>query len=227
MDNTERLLSEARRYVERLKASLVSRTDPAQISLKSKVPYKALQIREALLYRATDLADASCILFDMQNFVSAACTARAFQETLAMLFYINRKIKKAIGDKNILILDDILMRTLVSSKNNADTRNPINILTMIDRVEKEIEGFRDVYDNLSELSHPNWAGTLGISTKVNEEKLWVDFGENIRLRDSTREQIAFVLNAGLAMFVPIYDEFAQLLPQLVKMCEEAIESKAT
>jgi hypothetical protein len=227
MDKSQTLLNEARLYVKGLKASLVSRTDPAQVSIKAKTSYKALQIREALLYRATDLADASCVLFDMQNFVPAACTTRAFQETIAMLFYINRKIKKTIDDKDILALDDTLMRALVSSKNDADTRDPINILTMIDRVEKEIEGFRDVYDNLSELSHPNWAGTLGIYTKIDRDKLWVDFGKNIRLKDSTKEHIAFALRAGLELAVHIYDEFAQLLPQLVRVCDEAIESKAT
>lgn len=75
---------------------MFSRTDSAQISVIAKVPYKALQIREALLYRATDLAEAACILFEIDNLVSVVCIMRAFQETLAVLFYVNRKVGKAI-----------------------------------------------------------------------------------------------------------------------------------
>lgn len=225
MDDSQTFLDEAKLYVKSLRMSLVSRTDPAQVSLTAKIPYKALQIREALLYRATDLADASCVLADMQNLISATCTTRAFQETLAMLFYINRKVKKAIDDQNFSVLDETLMKALTGSKNNPAMRDPINILTMVDRVEKEIPGFRGVYDNLSELSHPNWAGTLGIYTKIDREKLWVDFGKNIRLKDTTQRQIVFTLRAGLELVVHIYDEFAELMPQLVKVCEKAIESK--
>jgi hypothetical protein len=225
MDDIQILLNEAKLYVKSLRMSLVSRTDPAQVSLTAKTPYKALQIREALLYRATDLADASCALVDMQNLVSAACTTRAFQETLAMLFYINRKVKKAIDDQSISALDKTLMKALTGSKNNPDMRDPINILTIVDRVDKEIPGFRGVYDNLCELSHPNWAGTLGTYTKIDTEKLWVDFGKNIRLKDTTQRHIAFTLRAGLELVVHIYNEFAELMPQLLKVCEKAVESK--
>jgi hypothetical protein len=75
--------------------SLISRSDPAQVFLIAKTPYKAPEIREALLYRATHLADASCALADTENFVCAACTTRAFQETLAMLFCVNGRVRKA------------------------------------------------------------------------------------------------------------------------------------
>lgn len=227
MDDIKKQLEESKLYVKGLKMSLVSRTDPAQVSLISKAPFKALQIREALLYRVTDLADASCGLVDAMNLVSAACITRAFQETLAALFYINRKVKKAISDKDITTLDDTLMKSLLGAKNNPDICDPINVLTMIDKVEKEIPGFRNVYDNLSELSHPNWAGTLGIYSKINQEELWVDFGRNIRLKDTTQVQIVNTLQAGLELVVHIYDEFAELLPELITVCENDVKQKMT
>lgn len=227
MDDIQKLLEESKLYVKGLKMSLVSRTDPAQVSVIAKIPFKALQIREGLLYRVTDLADASCSLVDAMNLVSAACVTRAFQETLAALFYVNRKVKKAISDKNVSALNDTLMKALVGAKNNPDMRDPINVLTLIDKVEKEIPGFREVYDNLSELSHPNWAGTLGIYSRINHKKLWVDFGRNIRLKETTQMQIINTLHAGLELVVHIYDEFAEFLPELITVCENAIKQKTT
>ena len=61
------ILDNAKLYVKVLRMGLVSRTDPAQVSVIAKIPYKALEIREALLYRATDLADAACLLFEKDN----------------------------------------------------------------------------------------------------------------------------------------------------------------
>jgi len=225
MDSTKKLLEESKRNVKAFRKGLISRTDPAQVSLIAKIPYKALQIREALLYRATDLADASCMLLGANNFVAAACTTRAFQETFAALFYVNREVKKAIKDGDLAHLDESLMKSLMGSKNNPDMPDPVNVLKMVDHVDKEVPGFRSVYDILCELSHPNWAGTLGIYTKINKEKLWVDFGQNIRLKDSTQSQIIFTLHACLDLVAHIYDEFAELLPKLIKECEKAIESK--
>jgi len=221
------MLEKAKLYVKGLSTGLVSRTDPAQVSVIAKIPYKALEIREALLYRATDLADAACLLFEKENVVSAACITRAFQETLAVLFFINRKVKKAIKDKDVPQLDEVLMKTLMGAKNNPDMPDPVNILTMIDMVDKEIPHFRAVYDNLSELSHPNWAGTLGIYTRINKEKVWTDFGRNIKLGESTKAQSVLSLFAGLELIVHIYDEFADFLPDLVKICEDEIRSKAS
>ncbi len=226
MEDIKLMLEKAKLYVKGLKLGLVSHTDPSQVSVIAKIPYKAIEIREALLYRATDLADAACLLFETENLVSAACITRAFQETLAVLFFVNRKVKKAIEDKDVKHLDEVLMKALMGAKNNPDMPDPINILTMIDKVDKEIPNFRAVYDNLSELSHPNWAGTLGTYTKINKEKVWTDFGRNIKLGESTKAQGIISLFAGLELIVHIYNEFADFLPDLVKICEDKIRSKS-
>ena len=226
MEDSKLMLDQAKSYVKGLRMGLVSRTDPAQVSVIAKIPYKALEIREALLYRATDLADAACLLFEKENLVSAACITRGFQETLAVLFFVNRKVKKTIEDKDVQHLDEVLMKVLMGSKNNPDMPDPVNILTMIDRVDKEISKFRAVYDNLSELSHPNWAGTLGVYTKINKERVWTDLGRNIRLGQSTKAQIVITLYAGLELIVHIYNEFADFLPDLVKICEDKLQLKS-
>jgi hypothetical protein len=225
MKDLDSSLQEAKLYVESLRSSLVKRTDPAQVSTIAKIPYKALEIREALLYRATDLADAACMLFEKENLVSAACVSRALQETVAVLFCVNRRVKETIKNKDIDRLDDDLMIILMGTKNNPELPDPKNILSMIDRVDKEIPSFRALYDNLSEFAHPNWAGTLGIYSKINKEKVWTDFGRNIKGGDAVRYQAIPVLYASLKLIVHIYDEFVEFLPQLATICEEHIRKK--
>jgi hypothetical protein len=225
MANTQELLEQSKLYIKALKMSLIHRTDPAQVSLIAKIPYKALNLKEALLYRATDLSDASCILIDEENFVSAACTTLAFQETLATLYYINGKIKHAISSEDVSQLDETLMKILMGLKNNPDLPDPIDIPIILDLLHREIPIFRVAYDGLSELSHPYWAGTAGIYTKINKEKLWTNFGKNISLKADTRGQIVFALHSGLELLVHIYDELAEFLPKLIIICEKAVELK--
>jgi hypothetical protein len=45
---------------------------------------------------------------------------------------------KPIDDQNISLLDETLMKALMGSKNNPGVGDPINVLTMVDRVEKAI-----------------------------------------------------------------------------------------
>jgi len=226
MSNFEEKLNQACLTAKSIRNSLVPEVDPAGISLISKIPYKALVIREVLLYRIADLSESSCMLLKEDNIISSAVTIRAFQETVAVLFFINRKIRKAIDDKDITHLDSSLMKTIMGAKNNENMPDPINIMTMIDKVSKEISSFRTVYDTFSELSHPNWAGTHGIYAKPDTENIFTYFGKNIRLSDSTKLQCVTALQAGLNLTVDIYDEYAEYFSKLVEICENDITEKS-
>jgi hypothetical protein len=51
-----------------------------------------------------------------------------------------------------------------------------NVLTLVDRVEQKIAGFRRVYDGLCECAHPNWAGTFGAFGTIDKEKFELKLG---------------------------------------------------
>jgi hypothetical protein len=51
----------------------------------------------------------------------------------------------------------------------------VNVLNFVDRVDKDIPGFRHQYDLLSEIAHPNWAGTVFLFSETEPggiAKLW-------------------------------------------------------
>ena len=52
----------------------------------------------------------------------------------------------------------------------------VNILTLVDRVEKTAPGFRSLYDALSEYAHPNWAGTFGAFGTTITETIELELG---------------------------------------------------
>lgn len=223
MDKVAKMLRDATQQFQALRQALVNEVDPASISTVAKIPFKIILAREALLYRAVDLGEASCLCFQANNIVSGACLSRTLQETIAVLFYVNRKSKKAILDKDLDHLDEYTMKVLMGSKDDDTMPNPVNILTMINHVDKEVPKFRAIYDKLSEVAHPNWHGTLGIFSSGNKEKLITSLGTNKRLEIITRGQGISALLAGVEFLVFVYDEFANFLPELIKTCEDDIE----
>ncbi len=171
------------------------------------------------------MGEASCKCFNDNNIVSGACLARAFQETIAVLFYVNRKTKKAIIDNDLNHLDEYTMKVLMGSKDDDSRPDPVNIITMIDRVEKEVLKFRAIYDKLSEIAHPNWHGTLGIYSNPDKERLLTTLGKNVRLEEITKGQGVGALIAGIEVLTFIYDEFAKFFPQLIEACENDIRNQ--
>ena len=218
----EHSLKKVEIHLKAFKQSLVERVDPVSISLKAKIPFKAIDAREALFHRSVELLESAVESLKGDHLVSASLLARAYQETLSILFYINRKCKSAITNKDPSTLDSHLMRVLSGTRRDDKFRNPISVMTAIDLVEKEIPKFRDMYEELSEYSHPNWHGTSGLFSKYDKENLWVDYGKNIRLSKSVRDGVALSLSINSELFIDIYNEFIDFLPQLVEVCESAL-----
>jgi hypothetical protein len=229
METCDELFSQAKKHVEVLRQSLISRIDPLQISTIAKVPYKALEIRETLAYRAADIGQAIVRTYEADLFVSSVILCRALQETLALLWYVNRACKRALENDSDTGLDETLMRVMVGFRDKGQGQenfpDAVNILTCIDRVERELEGFRKSYDQLSEYAHPNWSGVSGLFTQTDHENILVDLGSYISGKENIKLKISVSFATNLELLAMIYHQFADFLPELVQLCEREIERR--
>lgn len=82
-DKDAQRLREAREYSERFTASLPQHINAATLTVKSKLPFKALSIRELLLHRMAALSTAAVDLFSHKRVIPAVILTRAVVETLA------------------------------------------------------------------------------------------------------------------------------------------------
>lgn len=112
--------------------------------------------------------------------VAISLTRNAF-ETIAGLWYINKKINTMIETNNLNLKED-LMKLIFGNKLKNQPKMPeaINIKTFIQQIDKEVTGFLFNYENLCEISHPNYAGTIYSYANINAKKYTVKFGKNIR-----------------------------------------------
>ena len=136
---------------------------PSEIDLDSMGGYesvvaKFMLARAGLLHRAFELAISADNSIENKQIVSSSLLIRALFETVSVFGYIYYKILAFNENKNLKEFDTIIANILYGSRDKSTDYVSINILTMIDTIDKEYPTYRSTYDRLSEYSHPNFIG---------------------------------------------------------------------
>ncbi len=228
-DSLVSLMDEIRGRLVLLESSLLERVDAMAVSQTSKLPFKVLLYREALIWRMVELARAAFQSFERDRLVSAIVLARAAVGTSAALWYLCAKIAAAVELDAIGDIDDCMIKLVAGMatggpKTDASTTDvalprPVKVGAFLNQVDKDIEGFSHQYGILSEYAHPNWAGTVLLYSKHDPENRLTEFGQNIRKGDSTKRIGVCNLSAALAMFETSYNRIANFIPAFTKLCE--------
>ncbi len=205
-------LQEARQLADAAASSLPDRIQIAALTRKSKLPFKVLSLREVLLHRISALATSAVDHFERNQDVPAVVLTRAVVETVAVTYALHERISRFLEAKNTSDLDGFLMRALLGRRNQPEKPSATNVLTLVDRVDKTFPGFRSMYDDLCEYTHPNWAGTLGSFGKIDKEALELKLGPNKRSAAGTTG--VATLSGALAIFHHYYNDSAGLVRQL-------------
>ncbi|MEI2455961.1 hypothetical protein [Lysobacter firmicutimachus] len=211
MDDQDRKLrlEEARIMSDELQASLPKMVPAAGLSLESMLPFKATSLRELLIHRAADLAKTATQHLEDGQVVPGAILTRSLVETVAILFCLHRELERFLSSPNESRLGEFLTSSLVGARWEGHPVQSINVLTAIDKVDKEIPKFRASYDALSEYTHPNWSGLLGSYGAIDRENHELHLGA--RVRESSLRSIASTLSGSLMAFTHYYNLLADVL----------------
>lgn len=218
---TEQLFQEVEERIALLESNLPTRVDGFALSPISKLPFKALTFRECLIWRMAELSRSAFENYGQQRLASGILLTRGAIETSAALWYLCAKLETAIQAHDLSDTDSYLMRLMMGSRTDTDVLpQAINVLSFIDRVDKDIAGFRGQYDSLSEVSHPNWAGTTLLYSRRDSTTSGIfTFGQNLRCADSTLRAGIGSLSGALLVFERSYNYVGELMPEFVKLCE--------
>jgi hypothetical protein len=222
-------LNEIRARIELLESSLPRGVDPMAVSPISKLPYKALLYREALIWRMTELCREALEGFEKNKLLSAIVLTRATAETSAALWYLWAKIDAVVKSGDVQDIDKDLVQLCINDATDPLATNralpkPVRIAAFRKQVDKDIEGFSRQYGILCEYAHPNWAGTVLLYSKPNPGDQCTIFGQNIR-GDSTKKIGVANLNAALMMFEKSYTRIGDLMPTFIALCENKLKTK--
>ena len=153
--------AEIARYVDAFACSLPAQIDAPGIS-RVKLPGIATWSRETLLWRFTGLAQDALEKLNQKRLASAMLLTRAAVETVAALWYLDTKIKRALASGEIAELDEKLKRLVFGQKDPSAQADglpaAINVVTFLEHVEKE---FRATLANTRRCANTRTRTTLG------------------------------------------------------------------
>lgn len=161
-------MRDAGKLLEELSKCIPSSVDPRLRSLPSLTLYQVVYLRDTLAHRIRDLSEKAAPLFESNQLIPAFLVTRALLETVALLYDLHKKVLSAIDRQEITQLDEWLKRVALGRKNVDTTITPPNILNALDSMDTEYAGVREMYDQLSEFCHPNFAGVLASYSRLND-----------------------------------------------------------
>ena len=150
------------RAVDSLRGELRETIDKAGPLAQSKIAWKLATLRQSVTYRLMDLAESTIENWNSGNLLASVVLARSFFETVALFHFVLLRMERTYVDKDLNGLDALSMQVLFGSKMEElrldNGYQSINVLTAIDLLAKDFEPARDLYERMSEISHPNAFG---------------------------------------------------------------------
>ena len=223
------LTNEIRERLAMLESNLPRQIDGFALSEKSKLPWKVLLYREALIWRIVELGRSALETFLSDRLVSGVVLTRAALEASAALWYLSAKVDSVVDSKMVGDVDEYLMKLAMgtatgwpetdSSTDVLTMPRPIKIGAFLKQVEQDIEGFSHQYGVLSEYAHPNWAGTVLLYSSTNKQKAITHFGQNMRKAENAKAVGVVNLSVALKMFHTKYNHISDLIPAFIRVCE--------
>lgn len=135
---------------------------------------------QCIIRRTVSLANSCMSMWNNRNAIGSALFARALIETVAFVYDLEIQVSKAVKEGNLKLAKDLIEnRTLSTRSKRLIASNPsaksTNILTIIQKIDKEYDGILEAYEDLSEVCHPNVSGTLFMYANMNEKNCNVTF----------------------------------------------------
>jgi hypothetical protein len=210
-------LDKARQLVENIRAHLPSSISVAALGVRSKAPYLLLAAREALIWRTEELARCACDMLERDDLAAGILLTRAVTESAAFVC----RLKELLETRNRYSPDELHQKfqQMLLGEKNSGLPEAVNILTLIDRMDKQIPGVRKEYDGLSEFAHPNWSGVLGLFGQHNDRLTFIQFGRGAAERSTAKEIACDLLASSLAVFDYAYNVISATFPQYLAELE--------
>jgi hypothetical protein len=173
------------------------------------ITFDSLILRDVLCHRIHELSSGALVLYDADKFISACILTRSVAETASVLFCHHKEITDFNINHDVQKLNKFIDSVLTGSRDKSTPFGSINILTHIDKVDKDYPGFREMYDVLSEYTHPNFSGTLVSFGKYDEENSRLILGKTQYPTQADGMFAPFIYS--LMVFANCYNNLVELL----------------
>lgn len=196
-----------------------------QYSKKAKIPFKVHSFLEIMNCRILDFCEGTDLLIRNNHIIPSLSLIRSLIENIATTYRAVTSIETSLESNKLNENFDELITKLIFGTRYEGETVAINIMTQIDKLDKEYNGIRKAYDSLSEFVHPNWDGVGGSYSDLNENEGFTTISKVI----TTEHPIYKLIETGFLLCMGIYLEFSHkitaYLPEFSSLCESEINQK--
>lgn len=232
----EDLLRECSDYVDELKTHRVESMFIREYSWRAKYPFKVMSFVNAMTWRMYDMVNAALTLMKQDLIIPSLCLVRACWENMVATYELKNLVqdcceKHAVTDD----VDVILMRLLYSNRFEKDNRyvsaehydsfkeyKAKNILTLVQKLEKDFPAAKDFYSNLCEFVHPNGDGVCGSYSYLNESMHTTTYGPQFSQQSDLFPAFITTLSCSIDLYLGFIETIKDSIEEFSKLCEEAL-----
>ena len=184
-----------------------------------KPTFEADSYREAAMYRFIEMAESAFNLYKDNLLVGSIVAARAAQEALAVMWYVNSKLVHFSATKDLDHFSERMGSLITGWSKDEELPENTNLMTCIKSVDEEMEGkFMWHYNMLSEYAHANYSGTFGTYAVANPETMEVTFGESPRSEETLKSHIEYTLILCVGLLDSIQESYEKVIDDALGVC---------
>ncbi|MBS4057498.1 MAG: hypothetical protein KGZ82_09295 [Bacteroidales bacterium] len=208
--------------IEKIRLLKNDRIEHFQYSRKAKFPFKVHSFIEIMNLRMNDFCDATDLLIRNNHIIPAVSLIRALFENVAITYCITSAVDNSLkANKLIENFDDLITKISLGTRYESQV-DAINVLTQIDKLDKEYKGIRKFYDSLCEFVHPNWDGVEGSYSESNEKARHTDIYKVVTTEHPVYNWIESCFLLSMGVYLEYSNRIKTNLPSFAILCETEI-----
>ena len=226
-------IKECEKFIAELKTHCEESMFSRKYSWRAKHPFKVMSFVNAMTWRMYDMSCAAFTLFKQDKIIPALCLVRACWENMVATYELKELIlnccEKKILDSNA---DNILMRLLYSNRYDKDSIyvgeefyeqfkefRAKNILTLVQKLEKDYPRVKDIYSEMCEFVHPNGDGVCGSYSYLEESTHTVFFGPQFSHESSLLPAFITTLSYSMDLYIMFIVSIKESIVEFSQLCE--------
>lgn len=193
----------------------------------SKIPFKAHSFMEVMNLRMIDFSESAELLIKNNHIIPSLPLIRALFENIAITNRVVASVEESLlNNKLDENFDELISKILFGTKiEEADEIPAINILTQIDKLDKNYSGLRKFYDSLSEFVHPNSDGVIGSYSELHEDKNYTEIFKVFTVDYPVYKWIESCFILCLDIFLDFANRIRINMRSFTILCEHELEIK--
>jgi hypothetical protein len=211
--------------IEALRQLLTDRVEHFEYSNRAKIPFKVHSFIQVMNLRMIDFCEATDLLIKSNHITPSLTLIRSLFENAAIVYRISYEIDKSLNSNKLIEnFDDLITKISFGTRYDSEV-SAINIMTNLEKLDKEYNGIKKFYDSLCEFVHPNWDGVEGSYSMLNEKDRYTDINKVM----TTKHPLFDFFESCFLLCMGVYLQFSKRistnLPSFSILCESEIDKK--